>query len=104
MFIGKYELDNKIYNNIYYGHEGWREWHRDTFSVNSSNHEILDFKITGKTYKERQASLEELAKDWQLHFSSLSWSYSELAEICNYFYEQGKRYGLLKVFKENAIC
>lgn len=104
MFIGKYELDNKIYNNIYYGHEGWREWHRDTFSVNSSNHEILDFKISGKTYQERKASLKDLAKDWQLHFSQFSWSYGELAEITDYFYENGKRYGLLKDFRENAIC
>ena len=106
MFIGYYELENEEQCfNIYYKNSlGYKEWQKDTFCPYCKNISILDFKISGKTYEEKKASLEDLAKDWQYNFSSLSWSYSELAEICNYFYENGKRYGLLKVFKENAIC
>ena len=105
MFIGYYELEGKEHFNIYYKNsEGFREWNKDTFSPTCENIEILDFKIGGKTYEERKNNLEELAKEWQLRFSSLSWSYGELAEIGNYFYNNGKRYGLLRVFKENAIC
>ena len=101
MFIGKFELDNKVYNNIYYDYKAWYE---DTFSVNSSNFETLDFKISGKDYRERQSNLVELAKDWQLHFSQYSWSYGELAEIEDWFYKNAKRYGLLEEFRVNGIC
>lgn len=105
MFIGKYELESKEYFNIYYKNKsGYELWNSDTFSPNTKNIETLDFKISGKDYREKQASLEDLAKEWQHNFSSLSWSYGELAEIENYFYENGKRYGLLKEFKENCIC
>ena len=104
MFIGYYELDGKEHFNIYYKKGGWDLWHSDTFSPLCENIEILEFKIGGKTYQERKNNLIELAKDWQLHFSSLSWSYGELAEIQNYLYENAKRYGLLKEFRENVIC
>ena len=105
MFIGKYELNGEEYNYIYIKKNGgWSAFHKDTFSPLTKNIEILDFKISGKTYREKQASLEDLAKEYQYNFSSLSWSYGELMEIENYFYENGKRYGLLKEFKENAIC
>lgn len=110
MFIGKYELDGKNYFNLYFedtfhiGDDGWKIWHEDTFSPNTKNIELLEFKIKGKTYQERKENLVELAKDWQFNFSSLSWSYGELAEICDFFYRNGKRYGLLREFRENAIC
>ena len=105
MFIGVYELEDKEYFSIYYKNKlGYEAWHQDTFSPETKNIEILDFKITGKTYRERQASLEDLAKEWQLRFWQYSWSYGELYEINNYFYENGKRYGLLNVFHENGIC
>ena len=104
MFIGKYELDGKTYFNIYYKNGGYALWFEDTFSPNCENIEILDFKIGGKDYKERKSNLVELAKEWQLYFSGYSWSYSELWEIENYFLENGKRYGLLKEFRENCIC
>lgn len=104
MFIGYYELENnESYFNIYYKNSGgYRQWQEETFNV--YNIEILDFKIIGKNYKERKNNLEELAKNWQLNFSWLDWSYNELAIISNYFYKNAKRYGLLKEFKENGIC
>lgn len=105
MFIGYYELEGKEHFNIYYKNTcGYREWQKDTFSPITKNEKILDFKLSGKTYQEKQNSLRDLAIEWQLIFASLSWSYLELAEIQNYFYENGKRYGLLKEFKENCIC
>lgn len=103
MFIGYYELDNKEHFNIYFKNGGWNLWFKDTFSPLCKNIKLLEFKIGGKTYQERKNNLVELAKDWQLHFSSLSWSYGELAEIENYLYENAKRYGLLQEFKENCV-
>ena len=64
----------------------------------------LSREESGKTYAERKCNLEELAKDWQTNFAWLGWSYSELAEIGDFFYKNGKRYGLLREFKENCIC
>ena len=105
MFIGVYELDNKIYNAIYEDSMiGWNEWYADTFSPNTKNISILALKTRGKNYKERKANAIELAKEWQNYFAQYSWSYGELAEIGNWFYENGKRYGLLREFRENGIC
>ena len=105
MFIGFYTLEDKEYFNIYYKcGAGYDMWYRDTFSPDCEDIKVLDFKIKGKTYSDKKASLEQLAKDWQNDFASLGWSYGELAEIGCYFYENAKRYGLLETFKENCIC
>lgn len=105
MFLGYYELDGKENFNIYYKNSlGYDEWYKDTFSPLCKNINILNFLIYGDTYKDKKEYLRELAIKWQHEFSSLSWSYGELAEIQGYFEKNGKRYGLLKEFKENCIC
>ena len=108
MFIGVYDLEGKTYNNIYY-YKNWQEdglalWFSDTFSPDTKNARVLDFKIKGKNYRERQASLENIAKEWQYDFCDYDWSYGELAEIEYFFYKNAKKYGLVRVFKENGIC
>ena len=105
MFIGYYKLNEEEHFNIYYRNVyGCTKWLEDTFSPDCKDIKVLVFRIKGKTYQEKKNSLEELAKDWQFNFSSLGWSYGELATVTNYFEKNGKRYGLLNVFKENAIC
>ena len=105
MFIGIYTLDGKTYNNIYGKRNGgFQLWFSDTFSPECENIMTLDFSIHGKTYREKQAEVESKAKEWQCIFSQYNWSYYELYMIENWFYENGKRYGLLKEFRENAIC
>lgn len=103
MFIGVYKLDGKDYFNIYYKCKaGYEEWFKDTFSP-ECKYETLDFKISGKNYRERQASLGDIAKEWVNYFCDFEWSYGELAIISAWFYENAKKYGLIKVFEENAI-
>ena len=111
MFLGYYELEEKedfgIYyykNSIRYKGNEWEIWLKDTFSPNIKYIRFLDFTIKGKNYNERKSNLIEIAKEWQLDFGYLGWSYSEYAEIMNYFYKNAKRYGLLKEFRENGIC
>ncbi len=105
MFIGRYEIDGKTHHNIYYkNNNGYKEWYNDTFSPSVENIMVLDLCVRGKTYEEKKDYLEELAIEWNIHFSTCWWSYNELYIIQNWFYENGKRYGLLKEFKENAIC
>ena len=56
-----------------------------------------------RNYAENKERIRETAKEWQLDFGNHNYSYSELAEYNNYFNVMGKRYGLLKEFRENGI-
>lgn len=104
MFIGFYRLNNQEFFDIYYNNiYGWKEWHKNTFSPDCEDITILNFTIKGKNYTERKEAAAQLAKDWQNYFAGLSWSYGEIAEIETFFEKIGKRFGLLKEFRENCI-
>ena len=65
--------------------------------------------VKGKTYAEKKACLHELAIDWSLNSNEIygnegSLSMGELMDIYSFFEINGKRYGLLEEFRENAIC
>lgn len=55
------------------------------------------------TYQEKKADVREKAINFQQMFSEYDFSYSEIIEYQDYFLKQGKRYGLLKEFRENGI-
>lgn len=55
-------------------------------------------------YQKNKIRIEEEARNWQLEFSDHNYSWGELAEWGDYFRKMGKRYGLLKEFRENGIC
>ena len=57
-----------------------------------------------KTYAERKEAARQEAIDWQLDFGNHNYSWGELVDYQDYFRSLGKRYGLLKEFKENGIC
>lgn len=57
-----------------------------------------------KTYAERKEAARQEAIDWQLDFGNHNYSWGELADYQDHFRSLGKRYGLLKEFKENGIC
>ena len=54
-------------------------------------------------YQKRKEAARQKAIDWQLNDSDYPYSYEGLAIIGEYFYKFGKRFGLLKEFRENAI-
>jgi hypothetical protein len=54
-------------------------------------------------YQKRKEAARQEAIDWQLNDSDHPYSYEGLAIIGDYFYKLGKRYGLLREFRENAI-
>ena len=56
-----------------------------------------------RTYQERKERARQIAIDWQLNEAGKSMYMSEYAEIGNYFYKLGRRFGLLLEFRENAI-
>lgn len=55
-------------------------------------------------YAKNKNRIREKAIEWQNRFQHHDYSYEELVEIGDYFYKNGKRYGLLKEFRENGIC
>ena len=101
MFIGVFiNQEKRIENYIYYSFE---EWYKDTFSPVTEIKGVLEFKIEGKNYAERKASLQGIAMEWQARFAEYAWSYGELAEIYSFLEKNAKKYGLIKEFKENCI-
>ena len=56
-------------------------------------------------YHIRKIDLQDEAISFQESFAAgHAWSYGELAEMQAYFEQQGRRYGLLREFRENGIC
>lgn len=55
-------------------------------------------------YALRKADVRQQAIDWQSDFANHNYSYGELAYFQDYFEKLGRRYGLLREFRENAIC
>ena len=80
------------------------EFNRDMFSPANELVSIVDFKVTGKTYAERQNSLRDVAIDFQSkEVGNFCMYMSEWALVSEWFTKMGKRYGLLREFRENAI-
>lgn len=86
--------------NLYHGYSKWFE---DSFSPDTIVNAIIDFKIHGRTYAEKKEHCRNLAIEFQ-HAEDGGLSYGELADIQNFFEVNGKRYGLIQEFRENAIC
>lgn len=55
-------------------------------------------------YQKNKERVRNEVIEWQNSFSNYNYSYKELAEFQNYFETMGKRYGLLREFRENGIC
>lgn len=64
----------------------------------------IPFTVSGKTYEERKADIESKAIEWSNSLGYYpNWSYGELADISDFFYTYGRRYGLLTEFRENVV-
>lgn len=56
-----------------------------------------------KTYQENKERVRQMAIDWQIEASEHDYSYGELSDFAEIFNRLGKRYGLLREFRENDI-
>ena len=54
-------------------------------------------------YQIEKEKARNIAITWQIEESDYSYSYGGLMILQEYFYKLGKRYGLLKEFRENGI-
>lgn len=101
MFYAAFTDGNGIeQSNLYYNYP---LFFADTFSPDSKIYAIIEFKVKGKTYKEKQENARKLAINFQ-HEKMPGLSWGEIVEIQGYFEKIGKRYGLLKEFREEGVC
>lgn len=76
---------------------------RSTFSPDDIIEAVIPLRVTGNTYKERQENARALAIEVQCADKG-GLSYGEYAILHGFFENVGRRLGLLKEFRENAIC
>lgn len=65
--------------------------------------DYIPLTVCGKSYEERQNDLQNKAIEWSFASGAACWSYGELADIQEFFERNGKRYGLIREFRENGI-
>ena len=56
------------------------------------------------TYEMKKEMARQEAIDWQNNLFGDGRNYEEIQEAAEYFEKLGRRYGLLKEFRENGIC
>jgi hypothetical protein len=54
-------------------------------------------------YQRKKQIVRDLAIEWQLSFEKHNYSWSDIADWGSYFERLGRRYGLLREFRENGI-
>ena len=82
----------------------WFKKHRPDCDIIPLIEKDLRSRKQKKYYRYRQAKLREEAIEWQFTFSEGAVMYwSDIAEWGDYFAKYGKRFGLLREFRENAI-
>ena len=82
---------------------GYEAYFRDTFCPDTEIVAFVSFHAYGKTYAEKKESVRNAALDYQNAWQDYCFSYSELATIGAWFERMGRKYGLLKEFRKNAI-
>lgn len=68
---------------------------------------VLPFRIVGKTYNERKDSLRNIAIDFQYENdgeTDYQLSMEKIGLVEDFFERMGRKYGLLREFRQNAIC
>lgn len=86
--------------------DSWESYYKDTFSPEREEVFAYDFTTKGKTYQDRKEFVRDYAVEWSHTWSlyGVSWSCLEMNIIEGEFRRLGKRYGLLREFRENWIC
>lgn len=57
-----------------------------------------------RNYKNLRDILQGFAIQWQSDFNNYHYTQKELIDWSNFFEKYGKKYGLLREFRENGIC
>ena len=65
---------------------------------------VYQMHAAPKGYQERKEAVRNIAIRWAQSFADFDISYFTLAEWENFFEKYGRKYGLLREFRENGIC
>lgn len=84
----------------------WDDIHNALFNPDTTIKCLIEFKTSGKTYKDRKADVEQKAIEFSINSCGDSGDLfmSDMIEISSWFEKMGRRYGLLTEFRENCIC
>lgn len=100
----KNEIIGENGGGLYNEHAGGCEaYFKDTFCPYTEIVSFISFNAYGKTYAEKKESVRNAALDYQSAQQNYPFSYSEMATIGAWFERMGRKYGLMKEFRENAI-
>lgn len=106
MFLAMFMSIDEIYHVKLYDSE--HKWQADKHIWKKPNYvswktlHIISFRVPGRTYAARKASLRQLAINYQnANTDGLSWE--ECTKISDFFAKNAKRYGLTEEFRENGI-
>lgn len=88
-------------SNIYGLSKGLKNHEAQKRIENINKYILLDYIKT--KYQRQKEKIREEAKGWQNSFFEKNSYYSDLITWQEYFEKYGKRYGLLKEFRENGI-
>lgn len=64
---------------------------------------VLERAARPRTYAEKKDALRSFAIDWQHATGDFDMSMSDVIDWCEFFEEYGRKYGLIREFRENAI-
>lgn len=83
---------------------GYAAYHRDTWNPETEIITCFRLNVSGRNYQERKEDAREKAIDFQSAAALVNLSYGELATLQDFFENAARRYGLIREFRENAIC
>lgn len=101
MFYAKLKQGNKETGVLY---EDFQDYISDTFSPTVETMVIIPFTVHGSNYAERRENVRGTAMEFQTANDCDGLYMSDMSQIYGWFEKMGKRYGLLKEFRENAVC
>ena len=101
MFYAKLKQDGQIIGNLYHD---FQDYVNDTFSPEVETMAIIPFTVHGNNYAERRENVRGTAMEFQTANDCDGLYMSDMAQIYGWFEKMGKRYGLLKEFRENCVC
>ena len=101
MFYAKLKQDGQIVGNLYHD---FQDYISDTFSPEVETMVIIPFTVHGSNYAERRENVRGTAMEFQTANDCDGLYMSDMAQIYGWFAKMGKRYGLLKEFRENCVC
>lgn len=103
LIFASLETEDEFYP-VSFAFNSWDEFHRATWNPTVKVKAMIDLSgVSGKTYAEKQADLREKAIEFQ-YADEGGLSYGEFVEVMDFFNKYGKRFGLLREFRENGIC